>query len=233
MKKIILSLLVLILLCGCETTAEISISNNYSVEELINFSENKNNIDLDGSSYQEYIDDFKDFIYGNYNPEKYEYSSLIEDKAINGTAQKSYENVCEFVNNSDFVTAFFDDVNCKQENDYYLIEATTNYFNCDEDCDETPDISNLKINFKINPKVIESNASEVNGNIYSWNYDSNSNNKFILKIKYNKLEKAVSSSPTAKTTINIFLIIIVVIVVIGVISFVLYKKYKKNRLDYQ
>ena len=61
MKKIFLVLLTL-LLTGCSANVDVNIHKDYSVTEKISIFENKENIDVENSSYEQYVSDFKEFV---------------------------------------------------------------------------------------------------------------------------------------------------------------------------
>lgn len=229
MKKIFLVLLML-LLTGCSANVDVNIHKDYSVTEKISILDNKENIDVENSSYEQYASDFKEFVTQNYNLYGYKYYNAFSDNVISGTATKNYNNICDYFKNSPSITNFFDDVSCVHKSGYYNIIASSNYFKCDNNCVEKPDIDNISLSLTILPKVIESNASEENGNKYVWRFSNNTNNKFNLKLKENVINKAVKS--TSNATIKMLLIIFLIVIAIFVFSYILYKKYKNNRIEY-
>lgn len=232
MKKVILPILILLLLCGCSLTVDVDISKDYSVKENITISDYIDNIDITNSSYEDYINDFKEFSIENYDLKNYTYDSLVKEDIVGGSAFKEYNKICNYSKNSSFAHGFFNTFNCTEKSDYYYIEATTNYFKCGDDCDERADIDYLTINFTIMPKVIESNANRIEGNKYTWVFSETSDNVLKLKIKKSKINNIINKTSIEKASVNMIFVIIVIILIIVVISLLFYNKYKKNKLDY-
>ena len=229
MKKIFLVLLTL-LLTGCSANVDVNIHKDYSVTEKISIFENKENIDVENSSYEQYVSDFKEFVIQNYNLYGYKYNSTFTDNTISGTAIKKYDDICDYFKNSPSITNFFSNVSCVHKSGYYNIIASSNYFKCDNNCIENPDIDNISLNLTLSQKVIEGKGDEKNGNKDTWRFSNDSDNKFNLKIRENIINKAVNN--TSDTTIKMLLVILLIIIVISIFSYVFYKKYKKNRIEY-
>lgn len=229
MKKIFLVLLVL-LLTGCSVKADTNIHKDYSVTEKISIFENKENIDVENSSYEQYIVDLKGFAIQNYNLSGYKYNNTFTDNTISVTAVKKYDNICDYFKNSPSITNFFNNVNCIHKLGYYSIVASSDYYKCDNDCIEKPDVDNVSLNLIISPKVIESNAKEKYGNRYVWKFSNDTDNKFNLKIKENIVSKANNNA--SDTFIEILLIIFLIIIIVFAFTYILYRKYKKNIIEY-
>lgn len=226
MKKIFLVLLTL-LLAGCSANVDVNIHKDYSVTEKISIFENKKNIDVESSSYEQYVNDFKEFAIQNYNLSGYKYNSTFTGNTISGTTVKKYDNICDYFKNSASITNFFNDVSCIHKSGYYNIVASSDYYKCDNDCVEKPEIDNVSLNLMISPKVIESNAKEKNGNRYVWKFSNNTNNKFNLKIKAKTISKTANNTSTM-----VLLVVFLIIIILLIFSYILYRKYKKNRIEY-
>ena len=225
MKKILI-LILLIVLTGCSSDLNIIINSDNSVEENITIiNDNIPNIEL---SKSEYLDELIEF---NGVDSNYKLNKIVEDNYIGVELDRDYidNNICDSLRDSS-LSKLMSDFKCKKEDEMYIIYGNVNYFACDENCFEPPEITDGTVNITLPNKAKKHNANEVNGNTYTWHFDGSKDQMMELEFKI----KGSSKNDTynvdlIKTTIVLVLGILVIGIIVGII---LYNKYQKNKLEY-
>lgn len=230
MKKLLLFIICVLLLTGCDVSITNKVNNDGSVLETVKIKEQISNIYLENEGLEEYknnmIKVYEDTLY----EEGYTYSSNITEDEIIVTLTKQFNNLCNYFNESLFVELSSNNMTCKNENGNYKIEGDIDYFTCEDDCMEPPVIDNaiFTIDFKKNP--LSSNSKNINKNSYTWNFNSYSDNKIEFTVKND--EPVLNSMVKNVSPINWIIIFVVLMLLLIIIGFVLYKKYKKTKIDY-
>ena len=221
MKKILI-LITLLLFTGC--TAEYNLKfNEETVEEKITIipetSEEQENVkSLDDRQYYAIID--KDV------------SEPYETKKIEINGYRSYEYKYEYrlseFKKSDF-TRCYDAFSLLNE-DGKVTFSTSKNFKC-----MTYDymkIDTVKINITTDYRVIENNADEVNGNVYTWKItNSNKDNKPIKFSYYTKQKRKLTFNEFFEKYKVLIIIAASVILSIGLITLLIFIRYKRvNRI---
>lgn len=85
----------------------------------------------------------------------------------------------------------------------------------------------MKINIRTNYKVLENNADSVNGNIYTWVFNKDSNKSIDMLID---TSNSNNSFVVIETLNNVFPIVCIVIVVFVVFLLLLLKNKKNNKI---
>ena len=230
MKKILLFIICVLFLTGCNISITSKENKDGSVLETVEIKEQINNIYLENQSLEEYKNDMIKVYEDTLNEEGYTYSSNITENEIIVTLTKQFNNLCNYFNESLFVELSSNNMNCKNLNGNYEIKGNIDYFTCEDDCMEPPLIDNaiFTIEFKKNP--LRSNSKNINQNSYTWNFNSYSDNKveFIVKKDVPSLNSMVKNVSPIKWVI-IFVILMLLLIIIG---FILYRKHKKTKIDY-
>lgn len=199
MKKIIILICLLLLLCGCNATYNIEINNDKkSKEELI--IEN-----IEDYYSLESIDDLVNdsFLIPDHVDYSIEGSNLIVNRSLNNyiNLNDNYEiknNFGELKVNSKRISFIPDYDKC-----IFLFSDGGEYISNDE----------LIINVNIPFKVSKSNATSVQDNIYTWKYNiNNCNNELYIEMSNN-------------SSVLLRVIIILVVVILAVLVIL---KLKKN-----
>lgn len=178
MKKILI-LVTLLLFTGC--TAEYNLKfNENSVEEKITIipetSEEKENVrSLDGRQFYAIIDKDESLPYE---------ITKIENDNYKSYAYKYEYNFNEF-KKSDFTRCY--DAFSLLEEDGKVTFSTSKKFNCM--VYDYMKIDTVKINITTDYKVVENNADEVNGNVYTWKITNSNKENKPIKFIYNKKQK--------------------------------------------
>lgn len=228
MKKYLLFIICL-LLTGCSVSITSTVNNDGSVLETVEVNEYVSSIYLDDQTPSEYASDLLSVYKDTLDEEGYSYSSSVSDSLITVTLSKEFSNVCEYFNNSLFITSA-SNLSCAENDDgNYEINGDVGYFICGDDCMEPPlvDSATLTMNFQKSP--LSSNATYINDNSYTWRFDSSSNTKInLVTEKSTTLSEAVNSA----SPVVWLVVVLLVVILIALIGFVLYRKYKRNRIEY-
>lgn len=223
MKKIILILLVLTILCGCTAQVNVDVLDNGTVSEKLIISQNKSNfsdnINID-EVVNNYLEIYKDMLTG------YKYEDISNDKDIKFKIEKKYSNICAYFKESVFVEKNTKGLNCDVVNNTYEINAWINTFDCDDGCLESPLVEEVIFNITSSAKIDNNNATNVLNNKYIWIFNDMSPNNinFVIAKTNNALEK----KPYSGTIILFF----VITCIFSIIFFILYGKYKKNQIKF-
>ncbi len=228
MKKVFL-LLVCLLLTGCSASIISTVNSDGSVLETVEISEYVSNVYLDDQSPSEYVSNLLSLYKDTLDEEGYSYTYSTTDSLVTITLTKEFSNICTYFNNSLFIRTSSSDISCTNNDGKYEIEGNVSYFICGDDCMEPPSIDSatLTVNFQKTP--LSSNATYINDNSYTWNFDSNSDTKIEIVA-----EETVTLSDIVNNNSTLVLIIagLVIVFVLVLIGFILYKKYKNNRINY-
>lgn len=229
MKKVLLLVICLVLLTGCDITITNVVNNDGKVTETVVIEEDINDIYLENQSAEEYSNDLISVYQDTLNEEGYLYSSNVSNNSISVTLTKEFSNMCDYFDNSLFVNAS-SNIKCQDINGNYEISGSVNYFTCEGDCMEPPVVDNATVTFDLRKKPLSSNASIINDNNYTWDFSSYSSKDFELKVQNNNnvLNNAIRNTSN-QTWIIISIIVIFIIITIG---FMLFIKYKKTKLKY-
>lgn len=236
MKKYLIILICLIMLTGCSTTAELTISGDDKVSEKIYVSEEKSKVDDSGMSLSEYVDSTLDYFdkskFSSYNISNYTQGN----KAV-ALFSKESRDLCSSINTSVFKD-FFEAIECNETNKYYEFTGKINESCDEEECYESIIYDNIKITINLSEKAIKSNADSIVDTKYTWNIDGKNNKDIYLKIKKNRVDNKTSTENNIRNRIvnnnkNMIIILLVgSILIILLAAIVLYDKYKKNKIDY-
>ena len=234
MKKYLIIIIFLLLLTGCDVTYNITVDNN--IEELTNFYFEESDYNYD-TYYDDYggdnlpsysnINEFVDSIFnknylafdGNFNNQE-----LYNVQRINNGISLNYSYKYENFDKSSILNYCGDIVEYQAVNDIVNI-SVIDFSNCFLQVYGSH-LNNLTINVKSDLKVLENNADEVNGNVYTWKM---SKVNFYDKKLNIKIKKDIVSNK--KSTINytfIFVVLVILIVLVTILIFYIFKRRKES-----
>ena len=248
MKRILLLLIIPILLCGCEAEYKLTIKGN-SVSEKLDIRENQSNINT-------YINDmsYKDLFDKNLNVKTQalirEPEFLDEDDTVNPNAKFYNKNIIDDSNyygislNYDFTYSDFKDSyiinSCVNnvnflKNDSNIIINTKSISYC---FDKFNYLDKITVIINIKNKVISSNATSVDGNIYKWEINRGYNEIIFIEYKSNLLtteenpiEEKQSSNFWKENWLGLFIALIILsVAVLFTFSLVMKKNKANNKL---
>ena len=197
MKKVLLLIVCLVFLTGCDIDYELTIDDNSFSEDTKIFTDINMYEEYDGSLLSNYFDNFLDFsepIY--FNDENYDYYSggnqpNVRYYNINNYVDNNYKGL-EFQNvfgfndyyRSSMVKECFDELNVQNNNGIYLIRTS----NKCKVFSSYSLLNQIKITINTDIEVIFNNADYVNGNSYTWiiNRDNYMNKSVRLSLNTNK-----------------------------------------------
>lgn len=213
MKKILILLILMISLTGCEAVYNLDINNNTFTEELVLTTNDKSSksqktvnvalkskIPVDDNYYKPEVN-FK-----QNNLKYYQISKIDTDNKL-GARYKANLTKEEYPT-STLVKEHFPNFKLNETGNIISLNLGKkgNIF------DNYPDLDKLTINITINNKVTKHNADGVNNNIYTWNLTKDNYNKKEIYLNYNKNEKH-SETEEEKFNYNIIFIIIGIIII--------------------
>ena len=213
MKKILILLILMISLTGCEAVYNLDINNNTFTEELILTTNDKRSksqktvnvalkskIPVDDNYYKPEVN-FK-----QNNLKYYQISKIDTDNEL-GARYKANLTKEEYLT-STLVKEHFPNFKLNETGNIISLNLgkKENIF------DNYPDLDKLTINITINNKVTKHNADGVNNNIYTRNLTKDNYNKKEIYLNYNKNEKH-SETEEEKFNYNIIFIIIGIIII--------------------
>lgn len=221
MKKKLFLLLILFLLTGCKVNYNLSINEDYSIDEIVSmtgtdaffdtyYRTSKKNV------LEMVLDDYKDILKDN------EYLvEMVNDSVPYIKATKKYQNIEEFSENTIFFENYFDEIKCTKNGNILTIETVG--FNPNElDDPERFYVRDLDIAIKSIYKVKNDNASYVDEltNTYYFRMDEKKEDFKIL------MEIDLSS----KYSYYLKLALYFAIIFVGIIIYLVYRyKKKKNK----
>lgn len=241
MKKRILMLIpILLLTTGCTCEYNLTIEENTYIEQITIIGSTSDEISSFNNQWQIPID-------------KEEYNNITLETDSNGEFTGEIYNYNLSSNKLTFdynfnqsqyikstaVSNCYDMLNITNSNNRIVISTSSN-----AKCFENhPPLTNIKINIKVDKKVISNNADGINGNTYTWNINkSNAEDKSINLILENQSSDNSNNNNEnnnqiltkenilKKYAIYIFIIILAIIIYFGYKWFINMKE-KNNNID--
>lgn len=225
--KILIVTFVIFGFTGCTADVSLKLDKNNNLKQTIKISEDIELLDEYNISYKKYIDEKINYVRAGNN--KYKRNDFRDDTTFGTVYTKESNDICKELKTSYF-SNFFETMKCEAYDDYYDISAKTSYIYCPPDASYCSDAKEVKLSLELPEKAIDDDADYIEGNKYTWVYDSSKIGSLNVKIKRYK-ENIIKKVSSDKTLSSISLIAIVILVV-GLTVAVLFKKYKKNKIEY-
>lgn len=226
--KILLSIAVVFILSGCTVKYDLSISPDV-INEKITISEEQSLVDE--SEYDEIFNN----TYSTYTSKtktKYITSKEKENSKINYILKQNY-NIRNFKPVRAFSECFdaYNLVESSDINNQYILQ-TSKGFNCMVYSYATIDSYEINIQLK-DYDVINNNASDINGDIYSWKINNTNAADFYISLEFKEKNdvKQNSSDDIVKNNINSSSIVgisIILLISICIIVIIILKINRKN-----
>lgn len=171
LKKIILSVLLLLFASGCDAIYNVEIYNDTCKEDVTIIEDDSNN----WYDKNQYGATFKDMLDEEYNHDNYYYSKkMISSESELGLNYKGELSLIDYDTSSIVYRCY--DYFTMAEKDESIVISTSNHNRC---FDNYKWLDNLTINVKTNHKVISNNADNINGNTYTWELSKYDNDRPI------------------------------------------------------
>lgn len=226
MRKNICLLLVLFMLTGCSVTYDLDLDE--SMKESITAVDNYN------SSHSVLYD-----VYST-KPIPLSKNNSILDESDDKLAGVSYYLVNDVSDENNFGLSFSGNFNNDIElKDSYMLYFGVGNFNYSTEenkifiripsgiklFEQYPDLSLIKVNIKTKYKVIQSNADEVNDNVYTWIITRNNYKNKAININVNTSNKPEISDDSM---IRFAIVLVSIVVICTVIYFFIKWRFEKN-----
>ena len=219
MKKIFISIFVLLLLSGCKVRYNIDFEDDSIYEYFGVVLDNK-----EEKSSIEYLKE-NDF-YVSFNPKMIKYNKKIEKNKNTTSFNYDYLYELDDYKKSMVLSTCFDAYNIIQEDYYYLI-TTSEGLKC-MTLENSTVIDELDIVISSNHKLIDTNADEINNYEYIWHIDKNNYKDKNISLKLYKDKKIFNyKGRITKKLItygSIFLVILIII------SYIYLKRKRRNKV---
>ena len=231
LKKCLVSFLMIFLLSGCSVTYDLEISSN-GIDETISIS----SILVDNNNYfiPAFYDSIPDDVFDVDVNQKIDGVLYYETVKGSDNIKFSYEFSRDEFIDSNVINMFYSsfnhnkyDYNMDGEEDYYMLVAAGDFsaFNLYNQ------LTDITIRIKNNYEVISSNAEQIDGNVYIWNFTPGDN--YEINMIYNPDRVIDNRNFFVKLFDKISIVFIGIFLLgVGYIIYYLFKKYsdKKNEV---
>lgn len=234
-KKIALCFLLLIVLSGCKSNADIEMKSDGTIDEkvVIYAPTNISNKDNFIKNINMTIDNYSSAL----NLRGYSRNVIYDKETSKVELINSYDNICDYINNNLFTQYLYSHISCTEDALYYEIKNETSHIAYCSDCTYFPALDDVTINISLPIKAVESSADSAKDNSYTWkfNKDTPDDKEFYLKISKESIKENKIKENKVKKGKKIFSkilvpVFIVSLIIVGIL--ILVKKYKSNKLEY-
>lgn len=216
MKKIIISIFVILLMTGCKAKYTIDFEND-TVKEHFDVV-----VDKTEEYSLKYLKE-KDF-YVSFNPEMVKYEKKITENKENTIFNYSHSyNISEY-DKSMALSSCFKGHSVISEDNYYLI-STSEGVKC-MTSDYSTIIDEIDVVINTNHKYIDSNADEIKNNSYIWHINKDNYEKKHIMLKVYKDKYTLNYKNNSLKKVIVPLAILIIGVVVGVYIYI-----KKKRVN--
>lgn len=240
--KIVLIIIILFTLSGCRVNSNVTMDYTGKVTEEVLLLNNSKVLGDNEKEISSTIDDNISEYSRVLDYRKYNYEKIINNNEGKSGVRvyKTYDNICSYFQDTAFNQYVYEHIKCSETDDYYEIKNDTDHIPYCVDCTEWPVLSDANLILSLPVSAIESNADDVNDNVYTWHFDSDTSDSksLYIKIDKNTLKENEAVQMKKNKTLNVIKIVFIVITIIGVLIglyFVvkkIYEKYRENKLDY-
>ena len=237
MKKIILIIVTLIFLTGCEVKYDLVITDKETVKESFNVYVDNNEIYKSGMTIQEYLDYYSHLYLENEGYENFVVKG-IEDKNVSRfLVKRNYSNLDDYIKSYSFKN-LFNTASIERIGSYISFTTSNNTYlesiKNDEILSENNENYTYEINIKFYNEVVNHNADKIDekNNIYTWTIDKNTiKNNIYFKIGPDVRYDVVIKDYIQNNIITISLIGGLLIILILFCGYVYIKIKKNNEID--
>ena len=237
MKKILLFLLVIFLITGCDVNYELFYKNSDDIIENINVEFLNSNALLYNDSVEDYARDMFNGWRDSYDLKNYDYRLSLGAETSKINVSKNHNNLNSLINNSAFNT-FFSNINISKDesgnNTLILSDYVYAVKNEEEDLyleESTGESSNLYVILRSNYKL-NTNADEINESlgIYKWKFTPDDYNKTLKIVFTNDFNFIAYLYNLSSVFIIFFVSIFVVVICVVVVKYIKRKNTNANKI---
>ena len=233
--KILILLILLVLLCGCNIKEKVVVDPYGKVSQEVTVPIVSSGIKE--SSIKDYTETILDQYKTVLNVRKYTYDVEYGKTTSNIIFKNSFDSICEYVKNTVFSQYIYKHIECIEDDEYITIENVTDHIDYCGACADWPSLDDVTYSITLPVKSVEDDADMVNNKTYTWKFDKNTtaDKEIYLKISKKDLAtnlKAYEKGEQRKDVLKKVLLIVIVIGILAggfVVAKVLYKKYEENR----
>lgn len=206
--KYVLLISLLFIVSGCTATYEVNLNDDKVIENLKISETNKQLFDSVGENGLTLRQNFKELaepsIYSDHN-----YNVKVIEKEDELGLEYSSSSANSIINSS-IIQQCYINPNVKVIDDVVTINTGSNF-----KCFQYYDIlESVKVVFKTNHEVISTNADEVDGDSYIWNFNKNSNKQIKISYYESKVKKEFNPLWVIISIISIGLVSVLVLFII-------------------
>lgn len=221
MKKILIVLLFIFFLSGCDINYELNYKNPKNIIENLDVSVEKDIIELYSEDSISYFNDVFNSYKTAYDLRNYRYKIYESTSFSKISVNKKHNNIESVINNSLFDTIFAEK-SITEKNGEITVYLNDYLYLHDDDWD----IPAVPINVVIKSNyIVKSNAQEVNDflGVYKWTFNPQDSDQFLSITFTNEL-----NITAWLFNLNIFVYIVILVFVILLIIFIFIKCYKSK-----
>ena len=215
MKKVLILLVIIFITSGCSATYELTINNNDIKENLTIIENNVELFDRVNDSGWTLRESYEAMVSQDMFSKELYKVKLIDEVDKLGLEYKT--DSLKSVYNSSVLNQCYTDFSVINENGIITIDTGKNF----ECYDFYENLENIKIVFKTNHIVEQTNSHEKNGNSYIWNFDKDKDKQIIISYFENKTKDSI---------LPYILLSTFVIIIIGFIIYLKKKNNKENKI---
>ncbi len=233
-KKIILLLIMVLLLTGCQAEYNLKINFNGTVSENLSFMVSQSVLRFDdmGDSPQDFTDSFAKIINAKSGSGEYHISKIINDDTMGFIASKNYKDLKRYIMYSSFVSYLFDDMKTTTNGTHIILESIGSFKNSSINCEWCgyPKLDNSYMAISLPYRVVKSNASRVDSstNTYYWTLKYNEHPDSIY-LEYDKALLYSYNILAWLPYLNYYLVgLVSILIIIAIVLWYFYRKQNKN-----
>lgn len=235
-RNVILLLLVIVLLTGCNIKYDLLITDTEQVNEEFTIPVKNKDILKKYKTVDEYLDYYSNLYSMNEGYDKFMISTKKGREISKFIVNRKYKNLDDFITSYSF-KSMFDNASIERVGNYVKFTTSNNKYlqqlKSKEDIDENSIYESFQVNIKFYNKVVDSNADRIDekNNIYTWEIVSDNPKDFIMfKISKDKRYDVMILDYIFKNLVAFVFFGTVIVLGILLLLFVNYKRLKNDRI---
>ena len=221
--KYVFILLLVFLLSGCDATYKLTIDGDKKIEESIILEEKYNLLLTFSNNPTNYMNEQLKSLKESSKYDLYDMETYTKDSKGYGSANRKYNNLDDYKNNSTVTSELFSKISFEQVGDIMSLTMkpveNLEYF---MDADEYNSLlDNLNIEINLPYKVVDTNGKKIEDNTYKWSFKKDQSLSEI------NLSFDLSKNLNNKIPLSIIIIIGSASVLL-IVGFYVYIRYKRN-----
>ena len=237
-KRIVLLIIILLLTTGCTCEYNLTIDGSKYKEKITIISETTDEESKLNNKWEIPVDKDESETPGDPNSDIKIEGDIYNYNLSNNKLIFNYDFTRSRYINSTAVSKCYKKLTISNYDNTTIISTSPNA-NC---FDNYPTLTNIKVTINVDREVINHNADNVNGNIYTWTINKNNASNKSINLTLKNIDKNIKPDSTTnneKNNLNnqinnyalyIFIVILVIIIFLGYKWFMNFKE-KNNSID--